>query len=242
MENKQAELIKRLSKKEIILNLYFTQGLLLLITIALSRFIHGEYFYVFNFLWWDWQDLLLGISFALAVVFLEIIGVRYLSERYFDDGGINERVFTSLGPIHIIFISFIIGFSEELLFRGLLQTTFGLIPAAIIFALVHYRYLFNRFLFAATVCLSLLLGLLYMYTGNLLTVIVSHILIDMILGWFIRFGLTDKIKKNKSFILSKEVGEWERIHPVETGSLRSISSRIRLVWMSLCQKQKKKLK
>lgn len=194
MENKQAQLIKQLSKKEIVLNLYFTQGLLLFLTFVLSRFIHGEFFYVFNFLWWDWQDLFLGIGLALVVVFLEVIGVKYLPKHYFDDGGINERIFTSLGPIHIIFISFIIGFSEELLFRGLLQTTFGLIPAAIIFALVHYRYLFNTFLFSATVGLSLLLGLLYMYTGNLLTVIVSHMFIDMILGWFIRFEILDKIK------------------------------------------------
>lgn len=194
LKNKQAELIKQLSEKEIVLNLYATQFLLLAITFLLSRFIHNDWLYPFDFVWWEKNHFFLGIGIAFIVVFLELIGVKYLPKHYFDDGGINKRVFENRGPIHIVFLSFVIGFSEELLFRGLLQTTIGLIPATFIFALIHIRYLYNKFLFTVTLCLSFLLGLLYMYTGNLLTVIVCHTVIDMLLGWFIRFNLIDKLK------------------------------------------------
>lgn len=194
LKNRQAELIKQLTEKEIVLNLYITQLLILLVTVILSRLIHKDWLYPLQFLSWEMSDVYLGIGVAFAVVFLEVIGMKYLPKHFFDDGGINQRVFAKRGPIHIIFLSFVVGFSEELLFRGLLQTTYGLIPATIIFAVIHFRYLFNKFLFTVTLGLSLLLGLLYMYTGNLITVIVCHMFIDMILGWFIRFKMMDQLK------------------------------------------------
>ncbi|MCD8511488.1 MAG: CPBP family intramembrane metalloprotease [Bacillus sp. (in: Bacteria)] len=186
---KQAELIKKLSDKELLLNLYFTQLLMLLLAIIGSRVITGSWFFPFTLISWNWNHLFIGIGAALLVVAIEVVLVKVLPSRWFDDGGINERIFRKRSPLHIGFISLVVGFSEEIMFRGLLQSSFGIIPASIVFALIHFRYLSNIFLFTFTVILSFYLGFLFYLTGNLLTVIVCHMLIDMLLGLGIRFKL-----------------------------------------------------
>src|SRR5690554_1237738 len=85
MKNKQAELIKQLSDKEIVLNLYLTQCIILFITFVLSRIIHGGWFFVFEFLWWDWGHFYLGVGVALVIVLAELIAMKFLPEHYFDD-------------------------------------------------------------------------------------------------------------------------------------------------------------
>lgn len=186
---KQAELIKNLSDRELLLNLYFTQTLMLLLAIGGSKIITGSWFYPFTLISWNWNHLLIGICAALLVVAIEFILAKLLPSHWFDDGGINERIFKNRSPIHIGIISLVVGVSEEIMFRGLLQSSFGIIPASLIFALIHFRYLSNLFLFTFTIVLSFYLGILFLLTGNLLTVIVCHMLIDMLLGLGIRFRL-----------------------------------------------------
>jgi membrane protease YdiL (CAAX protease family) len=192
---KQSEIIKHLSDRELVLNLYITQFIMLLAALILSRFIFESWFYPFTLISWNLNHLLIGAGAGLFIVLIELAAVRYLPKSWFDDGGINERMFKNRSPYHIVFLSFVIGFSEELLFRGVLQTSIGFIPASLIFALIHFRYLDNFFLFSFTVGMSFFLGYLFLVTGNLLTVILCHMVIDMLLGGCIRYGLLDKIRK-----------------------------------------------
>lgn len=80
----------------------------------------------------------------------------------------------------------LIAFSEELLFRGVIQTHFGLLMASAIFAALHVRYLSKWFLFTMVVLLSFFLGYLYDVTGNLWVTIFAHFLIDFVLAVHIR--------------------------------------------------------
>ena len=194
---KQSEIIKQLSDRELLLKLYVSQFIMLLVAMVLSRFLFGSWFYPLTLISWNVYHVLIGVLAGLFVVFLEIIAVKFLPESWFDDGGVNERVFQGRSPLHIAFLSVVIGFSEEVLFRGVLQTSFGIIPASIIFALIHFRYLQNYFLFTFTVSISFYIGFLYFITGNLLTAIICHIVIDMLLGWGLRFGYFDKQRKRK---------------------------------------------
>ncbi|MDG5787639.1 CPBP family intramembrane metalloprotease [Evansella sp. AB-P1] len=178
-----------MTDKELLLNLYLTQVIILIIAFLLSFFIYGSWFFPFTLIQWDIYHIGLGIILALIVVVIELILAKCLPKTWFDDGGINERVFKKRSPFHIVIIAGFVGFSEEILFRGVLQTTIGYIPASIIFAIIHIRYLYNPFLFLFTVGLSFGLGAIYMYTGNLLTVIICHIFIDMLLGLFIRYNV-----------------------------------------------------
>ena len=84
-------------------------------------------------------------------------------------------------------IAALVAISEEILFRGVIQTNTGLIISSIIFAVVHYRYLFNWFLFTNIILLSFLIGYIYLVTNNLVVTIVMHFFIDFILGLIIKF-------------------------------------------------------
>ncbi|ADU30095.1 type II CAAX endopeptidase family protein [Evansella cellulosilytica] len=187
--SKQAEIVKRLTDKELLLNLYITQFIIIVAVFLLSRIIQGDWFFVFTLFFWEWKHALLGGFVALIIVVIELLLVKVVPRSWLDDGGVNERVFQKRSPIHILIIASIVGISEELLFRGVLQASFGIIPASLLFALIHIRYLQNFFLFSFTIGLSFLLGLLFIYTGNLLTVIVSHIVIDLLLGLAIRYKI-----------------------------------------------------
>lgn len=109
---------------------------------------------------------------------------------FYDDGGLNERIFKNRKVIHIALIAAIVALSEELLFRGVIQTKAGLIIASVIFAIIHYRYLFNWFLFSNIVLLSFLIGFIYQWTNNLAITIIMHFTIDFLLGLYIKFRQT----------------------------------------------------
>jgi membrane protease YdiL (CAAX protease family) len=100
---------------------------------------------------------------------------------------LNERIFKNRNILHILIIALFVAFSEELLFRGIIQTKVGLILASIIFAIIHYRYLFNWFLFVNIVVLSFFIGLIFECTDNLAVTISMHFVIDFLLGVYIKF-------------------------------------------------------
>src|SRR5699024_12180646 len=91
---------------------------------------------------WQWQEIIyFGLFSGLFIVLIDLIMMKVLPKRMFDDGGINERIFTSLSVNEIVGITMLIAVSEELLFRGVMRTVFGYIFASTLFALMHIRYL-----------------------------------------------------------------------------------------------------
>jgi len=195
--NKQAELIKKLTDRELLLNLYVTQIAILVVAILISWLL-GNPFIPLTYLFLQWDHVLIGVIFGVIVVLLEVFLYKKVPKKWFDDGGINQRVFSNLHPVHIVFLSLIVATSEEILFRGVLQSQFGIWMASLLFALVHFRYLSNIFLFSITVALSFSLGGLFLLTENLLTVIVAHFVIDVILGLLIRYENKNEIKEIQS--------------------------------------------
>ncbi len=185
------QLLDTLSDKELIKHLYITQFILLIISAGLGIFVfHMENVYAALF---SFKSHYITIGFALgaAVVGLDMLFMKYLPEKYHDDGGLNKRIFRNMHPVHIAIIAAVISISEEVLFRGIIQTNLGLLVASIIFAVVHYRYLFNWFLFVNIVFISLIIGFLYMWTGSLWATIIMHFTIDFFLGLLIRYKVFD---------------------------------------------------
>ncbi|WP_257009829.1 CPBP family intramembrane glutamic endopeptidase [Evansella halocellulosilytica] len=187
--NKQSEIVKRLTDRELLLNVYLTQLMILSISIGLSWLLFNDWLAVFQLIKWNVNHALIGLAGGLFVVILEIILIKVLPSDWFDDGGINDRIFKRISPIHIAILSLTVAFCEELLFRGVLQTSFGIVIASIIFAVIHFRYMHKLFLFTFTIILSFFLGGIYYYTNNLLPVIIAHFLIDFILGLLIRYRI-----------------------------------------------------
>jgi uncharacterized protein len=187
MKNRYTELIRSLTDRELLFHLYLTQ----IILIVLSFFLGIIFFDHFSefidlFQWKDKNILIYGATAALIVVTIDTILTKILPEHVYFDGGLNERIFQNRNVLHIAFIASLVAFSEEILFRGVIQTHFGLIVTSILFAIIHYRYLFNWFLFINIILLSFFIGYLYEITGNLSVTIFMHFLIDFLLGLMIR--------------------------------------------------------
>jgi membrane protease YdiL (CAAX protease family) len=109
--------------------------------------------------------------------------MKVLPKAYYDDGGVNERIFRRLTVPNIFFITMLVACAEELLFRGIIQSCFGLIAASFIFAAVHIRYWKHWYLIVNVVLLSFWLGLVYELSNeNLLSTMMMHFTIDFLLG------------------------------------------------------------
>ncbi|MEH6953334.1 CPBP family intramembrane glutamic endopeptidase [Neobacillus drentensis] len=187
MKKKYFELINSLTDKDLLFHLYMTQVILCVISILLGLIFFDHLSYLNHISLQDFQIITIGVPVGIAVVLADILLMKSLPSSYYDDGGLNERIFKKRNIFHILFIALFVAFSEELLFRGIIQTKLGLILASIIFAIIHYRYLFNWFLFVNIVVLSFFIGLIFEWTGNLAVTIAMHFVIDFLLGVYIKF-------------------------------------------------------
>lgn len=194
MMKNQSELVKGMTDRELLYNLYLTQLSLLGIGTVLSIFLFDS-MTNFKIIWeWDLKEILLyGGVFALIVIAIDLFLMKVLPHHLFDDGGINERVFQKRSYIHMFFLCWIIAFAEEWVFRGVIQTHFGLLIASVLFALLHIRYLTKWFLFTIVITISFLLGWLYDVTQNLFVTIFAHFLIDFVIGVKIRIDYNRSI-------------------------------------------------
>ncbi|WP_343070783.1 CPBP family intramembrane glutamic endopeptidase [Bacillus sp. REN10] len=122
----------------------------------------------------------------MMVVIFDLSLMKWLPDRYYDDGGINERLFAQRSIWDIFWIAAVVAVSEEVFFRGMLQTSVGLVVTSLIFALIHIRYLSQWYLTLNVVLLSFAIGWLFEWTNNLAATIMMHFVIDFFLGLAIR--------------------------------------------------------
>ncbi|WP_400242058.1 lysostaphin resistance A-like protein [Niallia sp. JL1B1071] len=189
---KYTEIINQLTDRDLLKNVYMTQFILLIMAFVLHTIVFGWNPPITKIFKYEWTDFIIGIIAGLAVVVMDIWLMNRFSAHYHDDGGVNKRVFQNRHPFHIAFIALIVAFSEELLFRGVIQSNLGLLLSCLLFAIMHYRYLFNPFLFANVVLVSIVIGVLFEVTENLWVTVIMHFLIDFLLGCIIRFNLFQK--------------------------------------------------
>ncbi|MFY4775947.1 CPBP family intramembrane glutamic endopeptidase [Metabacillus sp. RGM 3146] len=187
MINKQKEMIRSLSDRQMVRQLYLTQFILIFISIVLSTLLLGSPFATFSKLnVYEPKIYLIGVLTACAVILIDFLIMKFLPKSWYDDGGINEKLFRTCKLPHILFLALLISFTEEWLFRGILQNAFGIWVASAIFSLLHFRYLNSMLLFTVVVLVSFLLGIMYEMTGNLLTTITAHFIIDFVFAVQIR--------------------------------------------------------
>lgn len=183
MNNKYKELIKEISDREMLYHLYATQVILIIISFVLGLILFDNLSSFLDlFIWKDIRVITIGGLAGILVVLLDVVLMRVLPSSYYDDGGLNVKIFRNRSILHIAFIAAVVATCEEILFRGVIQTHFGLVVTSVIFALVHYRYLFNWFLFVNITALSFFIGYIYLITENLVVTIFMHFIIDFLLG------------------------------------------------------------
>ncbi|MET3727972.1 membrane protease YdiL (CAAX protease family) [Fictibacillus halophilus] len=177
--------IDQITPKELLLNVYFSQSLFMIGAFGLAFFFKVSFPWELNALDLSVDEWLLAISTGLFLPFLSIQLKKRLPEESLDDGGINEKIFGSLSYVHIFFLTGIIAFAEEWLFRGVLQSLLGLFLTSIIFAVLHVRYIKKPVLFSIVCGLSFWLGMIYEMTDNIWVPFIAHFLIDFISGCWI---------------------------------------------------------
>lgn len=198
MFKKQNELINQLSDKQIVQNLYFTQLLLLCFSLILGFFLFDTIDEFVNLFRVDHGTFIIyGFGTALLVIMIDFIIFKVAPKDLIDDGGINEKIFEKRSIPHIILLTAVIAVSEEILFRGILQTHFGIWIASLIFAVLHFRYLSKWLLFLMVVSISFLLGYVYEITENLYTTILAHYLIDLVFAIQIRWQFVREVNKHE---------------------------------------------
>ncbi|MBS2969445.1 CPBP family intramembrane metalloprotease [Metabacillus sp. KIGAM252] len=186
MFKRQNDLIHTLTDRQMIQQLYLTQLLLAIAGLAGSYFFLGGLFVPAEKMNFTITSLAGGAGTAAAVILLDFIIMKTAPAAWYDDGGINEKLFRSCSIPHIALMTALIAIVEEWLFRGVLQTEFGLIAASLVFSILHIRYLSKFLLFIMVTAVSVLIGVLFELTGNLLAAVIAHFLIDLVFGIQIR--------------------------------------------------------
>lgn len=125
-------------------------------------------------------DLAAGIGAGFALAGLWILGrVTLPSARR-----LERDIARMVGPLTLaeaVILAALSGFSEELFFRGAVQSEWGIVPATLVFALLHlgpgrqYR-LWTLFALVAGTGL----GALVLWRGNLLAAIVAHVTVNVV--------------------------------------------------------------
>lgn len=185
--NRQAELAKQLTGKELLLSVYLTQVILLILAVILSFVVYRSIPSFFSLFRWDPKWLFVATICGVLVVSVDVLLMKLLPSHYYSDGGINEKLFSNLSIFQITILVLVIAIVEEWLFRGVVQVKLGLIPSCIIFALVHFRYWAHWYLIINVVVLSFLFGIVFELSGQqLLPVILMHFIIDFLLGLYIK--------------------------------------------------------
>ncbi len=157
--------------------------IMMILGISVMYLYHGNF--AESFRWnWDqaqWITALKCVGISLGFSF----GIHYLFEGWF--GGYRQLMnlmVEILGPCSFLgafYLAFLSGFGEEILFRGAIQPFIGLVPASILFGLVHLGPdgKPNAWSLAAGL-MGLILGYIYQQTSSLWLVATTHMIINFI--------------------------------------------------------------
>ncbi|MBG9771921.1 CPBP family intramembrane metalloprotease [Brevibacillus laterosporus] len=180
--------LDQLDDRTLLLNLWLTQGIVLLIAILGSWFLYTktELWHLFFTL----HPAYLGYAAILIILVVasNIIIEKTVPPNWIDDGGMNERIFRSLSIPTTVLLCVAVGISEEWLFRGVVYELVGNFWTSLLFTAIHFRYLQKPILIGMVFLTSYLLGVLFTWTNSLITVMFVHATINFILALFLKYS------------------------------------------------------
>lgn len=134
-----------------------------------------------------------GVAMSLSSLVIAKFARKY-KDRFPFLSGFDELVSTMLQPLFkeatpldIFLIAFSSGFCEEVFFRGVLQTQLGLVPAAVIFGLVHCGGKQYLIYVIWAMLAGLLFGVLLQVSGGLWLPITMHVVNNLVSITMIRY-------------------------------------------------------
>ena len=180
--NNKSHIIQQMTSRELKNQVWLTQVIWFILNSLFLVFLVDVDHLIKSLHWNLYEIIVYGVIVGLFISIMNICLIHIFPKRMWDDGGINEKVFR----LEIILLCFIVAIMEEILFRGIIQAIFGYWIASIVFAVVHFRYLKKPLLLLSIVFLSFGIGYIFMYTSNLLVVIILHFVLNVTLALRIR--------------------------------------------------------
>jgi hypothetical protein len=120
----------------------------------------------------------LGVVAAVGVIASTRVSIRYFAWARLLHSELRP-VARDLGPGQILLVAGLSSLGEELLFRGLLTPTVGVIISAALFGLAHQMKGPLRWVWAAwAMGVGLLLGAIFALTGSLVGPLLTHALVN----------------------------------------------------------------
>lgn len=150
-------------------------------------------------LFWQWRDVVIGIVATAPLAGFLFWFVKTTNPRFAEFRQSQVKFFAEIGfeftMPRIILMALGAGIFEELFFRGVLQVwvdrytpvIVAIILTNILFGMLHWRTAFYALI---TGFVGAYLGVLFWFTGNLLTPIVTHALYDFIALWCTRDAIS----------------------------------------------------
>jgi membrane protease YdiL (CAAX protease family) len=187
-----------IKQKELIMTVVVIESLLFIFACVLGYFTRINQFSLIKF---DIQSLFYSVLFTLILLGTSFLAINILSKyiKFFKN---LKHAYDEIAPISAnisfggaLIISLFSGFAEEFLFRGVLQSLFGLIIASIIFGLFHVSSKKTLSYGLYTIIIGFYFGFLYYFTGNLLVPIIVHCLNNFLSLFYMRYYYKKYINK-----------------------------------------------
>ena len=194
----------RPDRTSIVLVGFLVEGLLVLIFAIWAHFrnFHDQ-------LYPSGQHILLGILGALLLcvvnyVTFKVIGYRcrYLHSSLVFIDTVVKPLADQLGLVSGLIVSICAGVGEEVFFRGMIQTEFGLVVASILFSFLHFGravkdYAQVAFIYAV---IGMYFGIIYELSDTLWVGIILHAAYDYFALLYFRYGYKSALPPSKTTI------------------------------------------
>jgi hypothetical protein len=138
-------------------------------------------------LYWQSEHAAIGVGIGLGVALLSSVIFELWESYRIAATEYLEMVLKPLEPIDLLWLGLLPGLSEEMLFRGVALPALGmngiaLIITSVVFGALHMASAKHLSYTVWAIAVGMMLGAVTIYTGNLLSAIVAHVLTNSLSG------------------------------------------------------------
>ncbi|MCG1026161.1 MULTISPECIES: CPBP family intramembrane glutamic endopeptidase [Dehalobacter] len=185
-----------ISKKMLGLNILLSQVILIVIALGLwviLKSLDREIVLAEMFKMDSLSKAIITLAVGSAVLIaLQFFFLKYLpKESLFDE--INLILMDKFSLKELFPIFFLGAFSEEFLFRGMIQPILGLWLTAVVFTLIHYRYWRQVFILVEVFLMGTFLGVTYAVSLTLWVPVLCHFIVNMTTAYWMKKGTFELI-------------------------------------------------